>query len=212
MIEKNTSTITISDTLFGDLPLDYWSNIQSNELPWSLFKKAKQSIDRDDQETAISTLKEITTMANLEARHYLQAWHFLHQLGVVLEAEAKIFGVVVEVGMPNGLDLLAIYSDHSARYYNYSGRSIIWEGSDRSLDQKIDDILVQGLNLVQQIGPWKEKRRPAPQNNMARLNFLTSHGLHFGEASQATLFNDPLAGKIMYGLLEIMDLLISKVG
>jgi hypothetical protein len=210
MIEKNNTSINISDTLFGDLSLDYWSDVQSNELPWNLFKDAKQYLDNGDREAAIDVLTKVTALPVLESRHYLQAWYFLSHLGVMPEGGMKIYGVVVEVGMPEGVDLLAIYADHSARYYNYSGRSIVWESSDESMEEKIDVVLEQSLDLVQHIGPWKDKRRPAPQDSMARLNFLTSHGLHFGEASQSILFKDPKAGKIMYGMLDIMNFLISK--
>lgn len=45
---------------------------------------------------------------------------------------------------------------------------------------------------------------------MARINFLTSKGLHFGEASQQLLFNDPMAGKLMHGMLNLMNALIDK--
>lgn len=200
----------IRDTLFGDRPFDYWASINSKGSPWSLFKDAKRSLDKGDKVRAIEILKEIISLPALESRHYLQAYYFLHNAGVVPEGDIKIYGVVAEVSMPDGLDLLAVYADHSARYYNYSGRSIIWEAPDHSLDAAIDDILLQAMDTVKQIGPWKEARRPAPSGETARINFLTSHGLHFGEAAQSVLFSDPLARKIMVGVMGVRDALINK--
>jgi hypothetical protein len=209
-IKKPVINIAVRDTLFGDLPVDYWASTDSNELPWNLFKEAKRSMDKGNKDKAIETLKSITSLPSLESRHYLQAYYFLSKLEVIPDGPVKIYGVLLEVGMPEGLDILAVYTNYTARYYNYSGRAIIWESSDALLENKIDNILVQSMDTVRQIGPWKDIRRSAPSNKMARINFLTSHGLHFGEATQSVLFNDPLASKILYALMDVRDTLIHK--
>ena len=94
-------------------------------------------------------------MQNLEPRHYLQAWHFLRQLGVnPPDEKAKIvYGVVVEVGMEKGTDIVAAYADYTARYYNFSGAGVIWEG-DHSLDAEIEALIKAGQAVVKYIGPW----------------------------------------------------------
>ena len=213
MFESTTNTAeTFSpiDMLFGDLPLSYWAGINSNEEPWNLFKEVQKSLAENDKEAAIATLEKIINIPGLESRQYLQAYFFLNQLQQVKEEDLKIFGVVVEVSMPQGCDTLAVYADHSARYYNYSGSSIVWEHGDNSLDELMDEIISQGKIIAGQIGPWESPRRDAPLQGMARINFLTSHGLHFGEAGQQALFNDPLAGKIMHSMLELMQALVNK--
>ncbi len=209
-IKKPVKQIAVRDTLFGDLPLEYWASIKNNETPWNLFQDAKRMLDKGDKGRTIEILKEIISVPALESRHYLQAWHFLKDLGAKPDGPIRIYGIVVEVGMPEGLDLLAVYADHSARYYNYSGKAIIWDGAGDFLKDKIDEILILAMGTVKQLGPWKDVRPPAPHNKMARVNFLTSHGLHFGEAAQSVLFNDPLAHKIMYAIMEVRDALISK--
>lgn len=202
--------ISARDTLFGDLPLDYWAALNAEELPWSLFSIAKKNIDKGQYREAIETLKLVVDMPGLESRHYLQACHFLNELGSYSPGQVKLYGVVVEVSIEQGHDFLAVYADHSARYYNYSGSAIIWDKEDVGIANKIDEILKQGIEIVAKIGPWKDARPPAPGKEMARISFLTSHGLHFGEAAQAILFNDPMAGKIMYAMLDMMETLISK--
>ena len=213
MLESNKKTIeTISsrDMLFGDLPLEYWGAADCNDTPWNLFKEAKISLAKGNSLDAIETLKKITCIPGLESRQYLQAYHFINELQGFTEDEIKLLGVVAEVSMPEGHDTLAIYADHSAMYYNYSGNTINWEHGDNSLDQLIDNILVQGMDIVAKIGPWKDARPEPPGTKMARINFLTSHGLHFGEANQQALFNDALAGKTMYAMLDVMQALTSK--
>jgi hypothetical protein len=209
--DPSTTTIPVRDTLFGDLPLSHWAKPGTNELPWSAFKAVTKSIEAGNEAAAIILLKEIIALPDLESRHYLQAFHFLNQLGIAPEGEIKIFAVVVEVAMEDGVDLLAVYADHSARYYNFSGAAIIWDAADDGITSKIDHILELSKDIVDKIGPWEGERPAVPKDGFARVNFLTSHGLHFGEADQTVLFRDPMAGKLMYAMLNMMETLTEKV-
>lgn len=208
--KKTGHNFSTLDMLFGDLPLSYWAAVDSTEVPWNLFREVKKSLEKDMKHNAIDTLNEIISLPGLESRQYLQAFHFLNGLQGFENGATKIFGVVLQVAMPQGLDVLAVYADYSARYYNYSGKSVIWEHPDVSIDGLIDDIFEKSKNVVSQIGPWKDARPQPPATKMARINFLTSNGLHFGEASQQTLFNDPMAGGLMYEMLTLMNTLIDK--
>jgi hypothetical protein len=209
-IKKPRHNYSAYDMLFGDLPLTYWASLHSTELPWNLFKEAKKNIDNNEKIAAIDILHKIIAIPGLESRHYLQAYHFLNELHEHHSGDTTVFGVVLEINMAQGNDVLAAYADHSARYYNYSGKSIIWEHGDHSLDAMIDGIFEHSKIVVSHIGPWKEARKQPPVNSMARVNFLTSKGLHFGEASQQVLFNDPMAGKLMHGMLNLMNVLIDR--
>jgi len=174
----------IRDTLFGDLPLDEWQPKSPQALePWTSFARAKQSLDRSDKSGAITIFQSILAMPGLESRHHLQAWLFLRQLGVFPPAEKakQVLGVVVEVGMDRGLDLVAAYPDHHARYYNFSGAGVVWEHPNNSLDKPIDDLLSAAIAAVKAIGPWDKERPAAPAAGQARINILTPSGLHFGQ-------------------------------
>jgi len=121
-----------------------------------------------------------------------------------------VFGVVVEVGMLKGLDLLAAYPDHSARYYNFCGAGVVWEHPDTSLDSLIDELLAASEQVVKQIGPWDEKRPPAPPTGQMRISFLTPSGLHFGQAPMQALTSDPLGGRVVQLATTLMQELIAK--
>ena len=122
----------------------------------------------------------------------------------------QILGVVVEVAMPTGLDLLAVYLDHSARYYNYSGAGVVWEHPDLSLDSIIDQLLDAARLVVVQIGPWEQERPAPPSHDQARLSFLTPSGLHFGQGPMAALSRDPLSGPVLQLANVLMRALIAK--
>jgi hypothetical protein len=211
--EKPKSTTTeIRETLFGDMPLSRWTPLatQTASEPWASFERTRHFIETGEAQSATATLQGILDVPGLESRHYLQAYHFLAELGVapIQELSKNVLGVVVEVGMKGGLDLVAAYADHHARYYNYSGAGVVWERPNGTLDTTIDELLRAGGAVAQVIGPWKEKRPPAPTNGRARLNLLTPSGLHFGEGPLDTLAKDKLGGPVIASAFRLMQELI----
>jgi hypothetical protein len=134
---------TVRSTLFGDMPLELWGVDNDDSEPWSSFAGVRVFLERNDSGEAIGALRKILGTPGLESRHYLEAWHVLRGLGVrPASAEGRhVLGVVVEFGMPRGLDLLAAYDDLSARYYNFSGAAVVWEHPDESPDPPIRAVL-----------------------------------------------------------------------
>lgn len=201
-------------TLFGDMPIEEWPASPTNEEPWVAFLRAKEAIEQGSTGQGIDILKEIIRRKGLESRHYLQAWHFLRQLGIQppQNIEKDVLGVVVEVGIEYGVDLLAAYSDLSARYYNYSGGGVVWEHPDVSLDASVRSLLTAGREIVEHIGPWDGGRPPQPEKDQVRINILTPLGLWFGQAPLALMSNDPLGGKALGLAAQLMQDLIEKCG
>jgi len=206
----------IRDLFFGDLPADRWPEQSSTKevsgAPWESFVKSREFSARGDNERAKQCLHEILSMNHLESRHYLQAWNFLRTLGEQPPAdEAKhLYGVVIEVALDEGVDVLAAYEDHTARYINYSSAGVVWEHPNDSLNESIDDLLNAGRRIVDKIGPWEDPRPSSPPVGQARICMLVPLGLHFGQASYDVLSRDQLAGpvleagvKLMQGLIEL---------
>jgi hypothetical protein len=213
---SQTSDSNIRDTLFGDMPIAKWPRAtpSESEFPWNQFIRARSQLDAGDTASAVATWRTLTQQRDLEPRHVLQAWHFLRTSGVYPHpTEAKsVLGVVIEVSLEQGLDLLAAYADHSARYYNFSGAGVIWERPDSSLDQQIDSLLSAAAVIVERIGPWNGERPAPPPVGQARLCFLTPSGLHFGQAPLELLSSDPEAGQVMQDATALMQGLIAKQG
>lgn len=211
--KEKPQPVTVRDTLFGDMPMTEWPRDPGlTGEPWGSFVQARQYLDKRDKDSAMTALKKITDTPGWEPRHYLQAWHFLRQLGVNPPSEkAKIvYGVIVEVGLKGGVDILAAYTDHTARYLNYSGSGVIWEHPDTSLDTEIDTLLQAGQAVAKVIGPWEQARPPAPQGDNVRLNMLTPSGLHFGYGAFQTLYNEPMGRSIIDPATRLMQALIAK--
>ena len=112
--------------------------------------------------------------------------------------------------MQDGLDLVAAYSDHSARYYNFSGAGVVWDHPDTSLDADIDRLISAGAVVVQQIGPWDGPRPAPPPKNQVRLSFLTPGGLCFGQGPFQDLAADPKGGAVIAAATDLMRALMAK--
>lgn len=203
----------IRDTLFCDLPLARLVQVRFEAPlaePWDSFRRARKLIDAGDQEAAKQVLRQILQMTQLESRNLLQAWHSLRELGEdpPKEKEKEVLGVVVEVGMRKGLDLVAAYSDRRARYFDNAGAGILWEHPDDSLDESIDNLLQNGATVVQVIPPWKHRRPPEPGRGDVRINVLTPSGLHLGQGPKEALTKDPMGGAILTSAFALMGKLI----
>jgi hypothetical protein len=211
--KKSTPLVNdeIRETLFGDMPIEKWRGKDATEEPWILFEHAKEQIEKSQNEQAVEMLTKITQMKNLESRHYAQAYHYLKQLGKTSDQPTELFGVVVEVGMrKNEYDLLAAYTDLSARYYNYTGAGIVWDNPDNSIENEITTVLELGKEVMNNIGPWEEARPKPIKKGMVRLNMLTSKGLHFGEAPMHVMGNDPIGGGLLNASAVLMQKLMEK--
>lgn len=205
--------LEIRDTLFGDMPISQFLSISAAALalePWVSFQGAKRLIDSGERQDAAEALQHTLNMPELESRHYLQAWHFLRELGIEPppENEKTLLGVVVEVGVEEGLDLVAAYPDHHARYYNFSGAGVVWERPNDLLDKAIDDLLRVGMATAQVIGIWKESM-PWPSRGVARINLLTQGGLRFGQGPIDAIGKDRLGGPVLASAFKLMQALIS---
>lgn len=208
-----TGSLPPPEALFGDQSLDQVIGAGPETAISSLFKRAKDYLERGDKHEAIKVFAEIAQKHDIESRYRLQAWHFLREAGArpPSHLERNVLGVVVEVGMDSGHDLLAAYTDKTARYYNYSGAGVVWERPNSSLDNPIEAVLIAARSIVQHIGPWDGARRPPPPAGHVRLNILTPSGLYFGEGSFDDLNQDSTARPLTQAALNLMRGLTSMV-
>jgi hypothetical protein len=203
---------SVRDTLFGDLPLDRWpsEDADASAYPWSSFAQARELLAAGDTQTAKQSWYELVHHPGLESRHYAQAWTFLRAQGEQPpDSFAKhVYGVVVEMGLAEGLDLLAVYEDGGARYYNHAGGGVVIDEPPDAVAQSIEALLEAAAELVVHLGPWEGERPGPPSADHARLSLLTPSGLHFGEGDVETLSADPLGGPVLARATEVLSQLV----
>jgi hypothetical protein len=181
---KDSTTNLIYNLLFCDNINLYKNN---TKLPYTY------PFDILFSETStISDLQKIIDDSSSDTR--LKVLSYNRQLASGHKPNKKeLLAVIVEVGLDNGLDVLASFNDGTARYINQTGKILVWETTDEKSLELTQDLFLKSQNIVTQIGAWDKPRRPAPIKGNVRITFLVSDGLYFGEGPINVLFNDPLA-------------------
>jgi hypothetical protein len=199
---KDTATNNIYNLLFCD-DIDLYRS--KNQPPYSYPFNILFSGYPDEAD-----LRRVIDDSTLDARLRILALNTRRSMGHA-PAGKELFGVIVEVGLEGGLDVLASFRDGKARYINQSGKLLIWDTTTDSTANKLTvDLFAKSERIIDQIGPWDKSRKPHPVAGSARITFLVSDGLYFGEGQCETLFNDSLAGPALTSATQLMRYLINK--
>src|SRR5262249_34989661 len=119
----------IYNLLFCDDIALYKTDEAPDKYPWNVLLS---------ENADAAKLKMLINDDSIESRQRLLAYHLLAKNGV--ETSTELIGVIIEVGMSDGLDVLAVYEDGTARYINHSGKMIIWDGSTDDSNDLVDHL------------------------------------------------------------------------
>jgi len=210
--------LQLRETLYSNASLEpMLSRVKDDAktiFPWSNFFEANQAIQANDSSKAITLLNQITDAEGLNTRIYLQAWHTLMSLGEQPTELLRgvIQGVVTEYHMDKGLDIVAAYVDHTARYWNYSGAGIVWEMRDPEIDTLIDNLLKVGQEIMNRIGAEPRENLPIPTQGKIRIFLMAYDGTSFGEGLYDQLIQDQMGSyaikasyNLMMGLMKMQE-------
>jgi hypothetical protein len=191
-------------TLFGDLPPERWPDGRGGGPPWGSFAVARDHLGCGDVDLAIRTWSAIANpVAGHEPRHVLQAWHFLRGQGVDVDASIahEPLGVVAEVAVGEGHDVLAAYRDGSVRYLNHAGPvSVVERGGPevaeaRRLEGAVDAWLATAARLVGRL-PTVDGPLSLPAPGSSRFTVLTCGGHRVVEGHESELASAPGASAL----------------
>jgi hypothetical protein len=142
-----------------------------------------------------------------ESRVRALAFNRLREIGAAV-APKILLGVIVEVPLRQGLDVLAAYADGRVRYLNHAGKVSVFEGGPIVVETLARELVVAALPLVQRIGTWERVRLPPPRGGRMRITFLTSDGVCFGEGTYEELRKDPLGRAVLGKAIELLDAVV----
>jgi len=150
----------------------------------------------------------LRTIANdQEQESRIRALAFLRLRYSGFSVPSKVLlGTIVEIRLEQGLDVLAAFSDGRVRYLNQTGKVAIFESSPPNIATTAKLLVADSQPLVNQIGPWKKNRLPPPQTGNARMSFLVSDGLYFGEGPFTILQNDLMGGPVLARAIDLLRL------
>lgn len=124
--------------------------------------------------------------------------------------QPELYGVIIELGLEQGLDALAAFNDGTARYINQAESAIIFDAANADSNALIQNLWQASIQVVNRIGPWDKARLEPPATGTVRLSFLVSGQLYFGQGPIDVFFNDPMAAPVLQAGTQLMLYLIEN--
>jgi len=187
--------------LFADDPrLFQMSDDTRSAYPWKILL---------DEKAGISDLNKIAADPGMESRARALAYHILRSKGNAVDKK-EVLGIIVEVGLDEGLDVLAAYKDGTARFINHVEKIIVWETATDQSQALVKNLFAEGLQVVKNIGPWDKDRLPAPGTGDIRISFVVADGLYFGQGPFEVLEKDKMGGPVIRAATQLMVYLIQQ--
>jgi hypothetical protein len=169
---------------------------------WALFESQKAIFAGSD----LGAVRKIAEDSNEESRVRVLAFNWLREHKQPLPAR-QLLGVIVEVPIRGGVDVLAAYVDGRVRYINHAGGMAFFEGVPPDIAAGAKAVVASAVGAVSQIGPWDQKRLPPPTTDV-RFTFLMSDGLAFGQGPLDRTQRDPAAGPIFQKATSLFQLVV----
>lgn len=141
-----------------------------------------------------------------EGRIRALAYHWLRSHRQAVPSQV-FMGIIIEVALKDGLDVLAAFVNGGLRYINYTGHTSFFEAIPPHMKTVVDQLLAAAHSTVRQIGPWEKQRLPPPDFGNVRFSFLVSDGLYFGQGGMDVMQNDPMAGPLLVHGARLIQLI-----
>ena len=158
---------------------------------------------------AVGSLEALANDGAQEGRLRYLAFTRLRAAGNPTPAK-QLLGVIIEVPLPGGLDVLAAYSEGGVRYINQTGKLAVIEGVT-VIQPLVERVFASSEPIVAKIGPWEKSRLSPPKAGNVRLTFLVSDGLYFGEGPMTVLQRDAMTGPVIAGATALLQAVV-KLG
>lgn len=155
-------------------------------------------------------LRDVAGDESNEGRIRALAYNRLRMMGADVPPR-QLLGVIVEVPLADGLDVLAAFSEGGVRYLNQSGKIAVVEADGSPIAHLARELIAAARPIVDNIGPWEEPRLPPPRAGNVRITFLVSDGLYFGEGPYPVLQADAMAGPVLAKATQLLQAVVDPL-
>ena len=206
-------------TVTASRPYAPYSTPASNEIYNLLFCDEPKAFEPREGQTTVqwqevlfasplnlSAVDALANDPNGEGRIRFLAYSVLRNQGKQVP-QKKLLGVIVEVPLAGGLDVLAAFSEGGVRYLNQTGKLAVADGV-ATLQPLVHSLFAASEPAIARIGPWEKLRLPPPKSGNIRLTFLVSDGLYFGEGPMAAMQREPMAGPIIQAATTLLQAVV----
>lgn len=200
---QNEGLNQLYELLFCDNETAYQTGAaNADTFPWSVLFTSVPDTD---------ALLLLANDTSLESRVRGLAATKLHLLGGPAP-KPELLGVVIEIGLEQGLDVLAVFGDGTARYINQAESAIVFDAPNETTNNLVSNLWHHSIQVVNRIGPWDKPRLAPPGKDTVRLTFLVSGQLFFGQGPMNVFFSDPMAGPVLDAATKVMVYLTQNAG
>lgn len=118
--------------------------------------------------------------------------------------EASHGGVILEVGLDTGADVLAAFADGRARFLNNNGDISMWEGGEGPTAALVVTLLGLAEPIGRNTAAQPAGRLPSPADGSIRISVFSAAGMHVEEGPMDALADHPVfvAGVELMNALE----------
>lgn len=184
------------ELLFCDAPALYRPPPDAVATDWQALLYAPQADP--------AAVRALAADARQESRVRALAYAWLREHHETVPRD-ELLGVVVEVALPGGLDVLAAYRDGRVRYLNHGGRVVLIDARTPLLDPLLDALFSASDRALPQAQPWRRVQGTGPGPGHVRIGLLSSGGLLRIEGPFEMLQRDPVAGAPLLAANRLLE-------
>jgi hypothetical protein len=206
-------------TLYADLGVAEWPpGDEPQPEPWGSFQRARRHLAAGDHDLAIRAWSQVANPAfGMESRQVLQAWHHLRGQGIVPDASIadEVLGIVAEVALDGGHDVLAAYADGGVRFLHHlGGGTVVEPPAPTAVALAASGWLAEAQEVAAQMDRWAGTGAEAAAAGASRFVVLTRGGARvaFGEGASADPGRDPVAGRLLVGGVRLLTAITELAG
>jgi hypothetical protein len=170
----------------------------------ALFKDQKGR-ERFDAGSDPTNVRAIAEDQNKESRVRALAYNWLRARHETVPAAAWL-GVIVEVPVDNGTDVLAAYVDGRVRYINHTGAMSLFEGAPPEIAAGAKAVVDSAAAAGGLFKPLQGSRT-APTRDL-RFIVLTADGLRVVQGSWQEIGSDPKLDQILNNATRLLHLVV----
>lgn len=174
--------LLFADQTIAEIQLITSSNPTIKDSIWTKLNLASNLFASNNKEEAKAIFQTVANKKNIDSRTVLWAWNALRELNETPK-QIQVLGLVVEVPHQRTVEYLAMYTDWTARYINYTGKVAVWEKRTNKMGNLITSTLQQAQNYMgkYRILPGRNKKA----TEKIRFSFLTTNGIYQVEENPA---------------------------
>lgn len=190
--------------LWEGRPIETEDAAKKGARPWSTFIEALSH--KHAGQPAKAELLSIARDEEAESRARLWAWKALREEHALPEpGEAtRVLGVIAEVPVDGGLDVLAAYTDGSVRFLGHADQLIAIEG-DGAPGKRAASVLREASVLLAAPPTQRNPKAPRPPANKVRLTALAPTGSHQVEVPWAEVEAGGKYAKLFHAIVGLLE-------